>query len=108
MSVDPRGFKTLVQLEAQSFLGHDQLRLNSTVTMISYSANGVLVTLEDGQTLTADYAICTFRQVSGFSYASKIADVQVSLGVLQHQDIRFVPPLPWWKQEAIHSMTMVS
>lgn len=30
-----------------------------------------------------------------------------SLGVLQHDDVRFEPPLPVWKREAIYSMTMV-
>lgn len=63
MSIDARGFKTLVQAEAATFMRHGQLRLNSTVSVISYSSNGVRVTLADGQTLTADYAICTFRSV---------------------------------------------
>lgn len=49
------------------------------------------VSLADGATLHADYALCTF-----------------SLGVLQHNDVQFIPPLPAWKQEAIHSMSMVS
>lgn len=48
------------------------------------------VDLADGTTLHADYALCTF-----------------SLGVLQHDDVQFTPPLPAWKQEAIHSMSMV-
>lgn len=62
MSIDPRGFKTLVQAEAATFVRDSQLRLNSTVSVISYApAQGVRVTLADGQTLEADYAICTFR-----------------------------------------------
>lgn len=61
MSIDPRGFKTLVQAEAVTFVRHGQLRLNSTVSVISYSVDGVRVTLADGRVLTADYAICTFR-----------------------------------------------
>ncbi|EKM52553.1 uncharacterized protein PHACADRAFT_126448 [Phanerochaete carnosa HHB-10118-sp] len=89
MSLDPRGFKTLVQAEAAAFLAPAQLRLNATVTAVAYDAHGVRVALADGQTLAADYAICTF-----------------SLGVLQHGDVAFVPPLPAWKTEAIHSMTM--
>lgn len=31
----------------------------------------------------------------------------ISLGVLQHDDVAFEPPLPMWKKEAIHSMNMV-
>ena len=51
---------------------------------------GVHVELADGTALEADYALCTF-----------------SLGVLQHGDVEFEPPLPAWKREAIHSMSMV-
>ncbi|PSR86941.1 hypothetical protein PHLCEN_2v5289 [Hermanssonia centrifuga] len=89
MSVDPRGFKSFLQSEADTFLEEEQVRLNSTVSVISYTEGGVRVALTDGQTLTADYVICTF-----------------SLGVLQHQDVQFQPPLPLWKREAIHSMNM--
>ena len=49
------------------------------------------VRLANNITLHADYALCTF-----------------SLGVLQHNDVQFIPSLPAWKQEAIHSMSMVS
>ena len=94
MSLDPRGFKHIIQAEAEQFLHPHQLMLNATVTDIRYRDNGpkegVAVRLADGSTLEADYAICTF-----------------SLGVLQHDDVVFDPPLPDWKQEAIQSMTMV-
>ncbi|THH28146.1 hypothetical protein EUX98_g6045 [Antrodiella citrinella] len=89
MSVDQRGFKTLVQAEASSFLRDSQVRVNSTVTDVAYSTNGVAITLNTGQILHADYAISTF-----------------SLGVLQHNDVTFTPTLPEWKREAIHSMSM--
>ena len=90
LSVDSRGFKTLVRAEAASFLRPHQLRLNATVATIRTSADNVTVVLQDGQELRADYGLCTF-----------------SLGVLQHDDVWFEPPLPAWKQEAIHSMSMV-
>lgn len=64
--------------------------LNSKVHEISYSREGVTVTLDDGKTLSADYALVSF-----------------SLGVLQHDDVKWEPPLPPWKREAIESMTMV-
>lgn len=66
------------------------MKLDSTVAAIHTTKRGVVVTLSDDTKLAADYALCTF-----------------SLGVLQHNDVEFVPPLPGWKQEAIHSMTMV-
>ena len=90
MSVDQRGFKTFIQKEAASFLKPSQVLLNATVTTISYTNDGVIVTLADGRKLTADYAICTF-----------------SVGVLQNDDVTFEPELPDWKMEAIQSITMV-
>lgn len=66
------------------------MKLDSTVVAIHTTKRGVVVTLSDGTELAADYALCTF-----------------SLGVLQHNDVEFVPSLPVWKQEAIHSMAMV-
>lgn len=65
--------------------------LNSTVRKISHWNSGVEVTLTDGSSLNADYAIVTF-----------------SLGVLQNDDVEFMPQLPAWKLEGIHSMKMVS
>ena len=90
MSIDQRGFKHFIQAEAADFLQPDQYMLNSTVKTISYSSNGVNVTLTSGEVFEADYVLCTF-----------------SLGVLQHDDVAFEPPLPEWKQEAIQSMVMV-
>ena len=90
LSTDQRGFKALIHEEAAEFLTEQQLRMNATVRTIDTSANGVVVTLADGSVVTADLALCTF-----------------SLGVLQHSDVHFVPLLPAWKQEAIHSMSMV-
>ncbi|PPQ69357.1 hypothetical protein CVT25_004749 [Psilocybe cyanescens] len=107
MSIDQRGFKTLIQLEADEFLKPQQRLFGSTVKTISYSKTGVTVTLKNGDTLTGDYALCTF-----------------SLGVLQNDDVSFKPSLPgifyahiWlidvkakldFKQEAIQSMVMAT
>ena len=90
LSIDQRGFKYLIQAEAAGFLKPSQVRLQATVAKIEYSDSAVSVTLTDGTSLAAQYAICTF-----------------SLGVLQNDDVRFDPPLPEWKVEAIHSLTMV-
>ncbi|KAJ3475938.1 hypothetical protein NLI96_g11502 [Meripilus lineatus] len=89
MSIDRRGIKTLVKAE-QARLPQNQILLNATVKEIAYSTTGVDVTLEDGRVLKADYVLTTF-----------------SLGVLQADDVTFAPPLPHWKQEAIHKKTMV-
>jgi polyamine oxidase len=90
LSIDQRGIKYLIQAEAAEFLKPSQVLLQATVATIKYSDSGVSVTLTDGRTLTAQYAICTF-----------------SIGVLQNDDVQFNPPLPAWKLEAIHSLTMV-
>lgn len=90
LSIDQRGFKHLIEAEARTFLTPEQLLLNATVRTIAHSDDGVVVTLANGTSIGADYAITTF-----------------SLGVLQSDDVLFEPPLPMWKQEAIQSMTMV-
>ena len=77
MSLDQRGFSTIIKSEAQTFLTPDQQLLNATVVAISRNETGVVVTLSNNQTISADYAICTF-----------------SLGVLQNDDVKFVPELP--------------
>ncbi|KAK7041770.1 hypothetical protein VNI00_009059 [Paramarasmius palmivorus] len=89
LSIDQRGFKHVIQQEAKQFLSESQVQLNSIVKSIAYSNSGVTVTLENGQRISARYAICTF-----------------SLGVLQNDDVVFQPRLPKWKQEAVHSMSM--
>lgn len=77
MSIDQRGFKSVIQLEADEFLKNSQKKLNSVVKTISYSKSGVTVTLDNGETISGDYALCTF-----------------SLGVLQNDDVGFEPELP--------------
>ena len=77
MSLDQRGFKTLIQQEAAEFLSANQRLLNATVRTVAHSQDGVTLTLANGTTLSADYALCTF-----------------SLGVLQNDDVRFHPSLP--------------
>ncbi|KAH9003707.1 amine oxidase [Lactarius hatsudake] len=91
LSIDQRGIKYLIQAEAAEFLKPSQVRLKATVATIKYSDSGVSVTLTDGTKLSAQYAICTF-----------------SVGVLQNDDVQFSPPLPEWKVEAIHSLTMAT
>lgn len=91
MTTDQRGFASIVQSEATEILSEEQVLLNTTVETITYSNDRVSVSLSDGSSLSADYALVTF-----------------SLGVLQHDDVLFEPALPKWKSEAIHGMAMVS
>ncbi|KAF8578956.1 putative flavin-containing polyamine oxidase [Ramaria rubella] len=91
--VDQRGFKIIALTEAATFLNatDSRLMLNHTVTTIKYSSIGVTIETKQGVTIEADYAITTF-----------------SVGVLQNADVKFVPSLPPWKQEAIDGMNMAT
>ncbi|KZT43340.1 amine oxidase [Sistotremastrum suecicum HHB10207 ss-3] len=89
MSVDQRGFKTFLSTEAETFLRPDQILYNSVVKQIEYTNLGVEVQLNSGEALFADHVLVT-----------------VSLGVLQNDEVTFVPELPSWKEDAIHAMTM--
>lgn len=85
--IDQRGHNTWIKGEASTFLDEDdpRLLLNTIVSNIEYSDEGVEVTMEDGSCISADYAVCTF-----------------SLGVLQHESaVEFDPPLPDWKKASI-------
>ncbi|OJD32284.1 polyamine oxidase [Diplodia corticola] len=88
---DERGFGVWLQNEASEFLKKDnsQLRLNAVVESVCYGDTGVTATFEDGSTISADYAICTF-----------------SIGVLQHDLVAFHPPFPAWKRSSIQAFTM--
>ena len=83
------GFNKFVIREAELFLQPSQTLLNTVVKSINYTDAGVTVLTTDGYQLTADHALVTF-----------------SVGVLQHNDVVFYPPLPDWKREAILSMRM--
>ncbi|KAI0803479.1 putative flavin-containing polyamine oxidase [Xylaria sp. FL0064] len=85
--IDQRGHRAWIQGEASTFLSPQdkRLRLNTIVKSLEYSADGVVVTADDGSCVQADYAVCTF-----------------SLGVLQRENaIDFQPALPSWKKTAI-------
>jgi polyamine oxidase len=93
---DQRGFNVIIKGMASTFLEKNdpRLHLNTQITDISYSKDGVTIHNKDGSCVTAAYAICTF-----------------SLGVLQrsvlHQDaVKFTPALPAWKQTAIQKFSM--
>lgn len=88
---DQRGFNTIFLSEAATFLKKNDSRvhLNTEITKISYSKDGVTIHNKDGSCITAAYAICTF-----------------SLGVLQNEAVEFTPTLPEWKQTAIQKFEM--
>ena len=88
---DQRGFNAFIKGQASTFLkkNDSRLLLNTIVTNISYTDDGVTVYTRDGSCIQAEYAICTF-----------------SLGVLQNDAVSFSPALPSWKQMGIETFSM--
>ena len=93
--LDQRGYDLVTRHLADSYLtaDDDRLVLNSPITDIEYSEDGVLVRTADA-CYEAEYAICTF-----------------SLGVLQqaingNASVSFTPELPLWKKESIVTNVM--
>lgn len=76
---------------ASRFLEEDdpRLHLNTQITNITYSQDGVTIHNNDGSCVSAAYAITTF-----------------SLGVLQNDAVTFSPELPEWKTTAIHKFNL--
>ena len=85
---DPRGIWTLFRDFYSSFT--DKILLNKTISTIKYDSNGVEVATTEGEVFTADYALCTFGS-----------------GVLNRGSVKFDPPLPGWKKEAIYRLRPV-
>ncbi|KAJ5123089.1 hypothetical protein N7448_009186 [Penicillium atrosanguineum] len=88
---DQRGYNRIIKKEASTFLKKNdpRLHLNSVITNVTYSDDGVTIHKEDGSCVQAAYAVCTF-----------------SLGVLQNDAVSFAPELPSWKQTAIQKFSM--
>ena len=85
---DPRGIWTLFRDLYSSFT--DKILLNKTISTIKYDENGVEVATAEGEVFTADFALCTFGS-----------------GVLDRGSVKFDPPLPGWKKEAIYRLRPV-
>lgn len=88
---EQRGFNYFIKQEAATYLkpNDPRLMLNTIVKNVSYSDTDVTVYTDDGNCITADYAICTF-----------------SLGVLQHEVVKFEPDFPQWKKHGIETFQM--
>jgi len=85
---DPRGYQGIVQKLAEPFL--DRVLLNSPIATIAYGADsGVTVTLDNGDTYSADHGIVSF-----------------SLGVLKSDLVTFSPPVPSAMQTAWNTFGM--
>lgn len=78
-----------MQLLVGSLTGGFDVRTSTIVTGISHDTDGVFVDLHDNEPIVADHVLVT-----------------VPLGVLQHGDIGFDPPLPLSKQTAIDRLGM--
>ena len=85
---DPRGIWTLFRDFYSSFT--DNILLNKTISTIKYDENGVEVATAEGEAFAADFALCTFGS-----------------GVLDRGSVKFGPPLPEWKKEAIYRLRPV-
>jgi lysine-specific histone demethylase 1 len=73
---------------AKSLAENTNIRYNCEVTQIHHDANdGCKIILSNGEELTADIVLVT-----------------VPLGILKKDRLKFDPPLPEWKQSAIHRM----
>jgi monoamine oxidase len=79
-SIIPGGYLQLVKLLAAGL----DIRCGHVVDAIAYGAGGVAVTLNDGVTLRAKYAVVT-----------------LPLGVLKSGSVTFWPELPGWKRASI-------
>jgi polyamine oxidase len=93
---DQRGFKTILDNEAATFLSPYQVLVNTTVDKIAYNETGVTISAVNsngtGYTIEAEFVIVTF-----------------SVGVLQHDaNALFTPPLPDWKMESIQAFSMAT
>lgn len=97
-----RGYKYIFLQETREIFGQDlkdkRLRLGTTVKTIDWSAinskgsgqKDIVVTTDKGK-FSARHVVSTF-----------------SVGVLQHQDVKFSPRLPDWKKEAIFTFAMAT
>lgn len=90
-----RGYKYIFVQEARELFGQNlddaRLKLSTTVKTIDYSKKGGIVVTTDKGKFSAPHVVSTF-----------------SVGVLQHQDVSFVPRLPDWKREAIFTFAMAT
>lgn len=93
--IDPRGFhhiiKCLADVNNIYYPEDKRIHLSEVVTTVRYTNNNVVVNTSKGKRYKADYAILTF-----------------SLGVLQNEKVKFIPPLPVEKVERIHLLKMTN
>jgi len=75
------GFYNIINYLAKGV--EDKILLNHVVQLVEYTRDGVRVETNRG-TFTGDYVVCT-----------------LPLGVLKSHSVKFIPPLPAWKEESI-------
>jgi polyamine oxidase len=92
---DPRGFNTIMNGMVDDIRKWGgTIKLNTVVERVEYAPENVQIKTKDIESeqvveYSADIIVCT-----------------TSLGVLQNEQIEFVPPLPDWKKRAIHEIGM--
>ena len=92
--VDDKGFSFVVRCLAEDFM--DRVKLNTVITVVETAKDCVCATVEGGDRYCGSYAILTFS--IGALQASVRGDSDA---------VRFDPPLPTDKQDAINSVTSV-
>ena len=93
--VDEKGYSFVVECLARNFK-NDRVLLNSLITEIETADDCVCVTVQENKLYCGSHAIVTFS----------IGALQASLCGGENT-IRFEPPLPQTKQDAINSITIV-
>jgi monoamine oxidase len=82
--VFPGGYDQIIQPLAAGL----DIRLGEVVTAVEYNPSGVIIQTNQG------------------NFHGRQAIITVPLGVLQKGNIRFSPPLPAWKETAVHRLRM--
>jgi polyamine oxidase len=91
---DRRGYSFVVDCMARNFKDH--VKLNTLITAIQTADDCVCVTTEESERYCGDYGIVTFS----------IGALQAAINE-EEDSVRFEPPLPEEKQQAINSVTLV-
>ena len=91
---DQKGYSFVVDCMARNF--KDNVKLNTLITAIQTADDCVCVTTEESERYCGDYGIVTFS----------IGALQAAINE-EEDSVRFEPPLPEEKQQAINSITLV-
>ena len=92
---DPKGYSFVIDCMARNF--KNSVKLNTLITTIQTADDCVCVTTQGNERYCGDYGIVTFS----------IGVLQAAIDDKEDSVLRFEPPLPEEKQDAINSVTLV-